>query len=112
MRIINNYRPIALQWPSMRARILIIKHNFLLRSSITGDLSLSVPELPRSLAVSDVESLQLVRQCRFLESTLESDFTTSVLTSPDSVSLSSMKKDILQLDLSLLLSDAASHPSQ
>ena len=45
MRIINNYRPIALQWPSMRARILIIKHNFLLRSSITGDLSLSVPEL-------------------------------------------------------------------
>ena len=84
--------------------------NYLL-TVITGDLSLCARTF-RSLAVSDVESLLLVRQCRFLESTLESDFTKSVLTSPDSVSLSSMKKDILQLDLSLLLSDAASHPSR
>ena len=106
----NNIARMALQCPSMRARILIIKLNFLLKV-ITGDLSLCARSF-RSLAVSDVESLLLVRQCRFLESTLDSDFTTSVLTSPNSVSLSLIKKNILQLDLSILLSDAASHPSQ
>ena len=100
----------ALQWPSMRARILIIKLHFLLKT-ITGDLSLSAQTFC-SLAVSDVESLLLVRQCRFLESTLDSNFTTSILTSPNSVSLSSIKKEILQLNFFLTLGDAASHPSQ
>ena len=106
----NNIERMALHWPSMRARILIIKLKFLLKA-ITGDLSLSARSF-RSLAVSDVESLLLVRQCRFLESTLDSNFTTSVLTSPNSVPFSSMKKDILLLDFTLLLDDAASHPSQ
>ena len=78
---------------------------------ITGDLSLSARTF-RSLATSDVESLLLVRQCRFLESALTSHFTTSILTSPDSVSISSITEDIIQLDLSLLLSEAATHPSQ
>ena len=101
----NNIAHMALQCPSMRARILIIKLNFLLKV-ITGDLSLSLCARSfRSLAVSDVECLLLVRL-------LDSDFTTSVLTSPNSVSLSLIKKNILQLDLSILLSDAASHPSQ
>ena len=108
----NNIAHMAPQCPSMRARILIIKLNFLLKV-ITGDLSLSLCARSfRYLAISDVESLLLVRQCRFLESTLDSDFTTSVLTSPNSVSLSLIKKNILQLDLSIFLSDAASHPSQ
>ena len=106
----NNIARMALQCPSMRARILIIKLNFLLKV-ITGDLSLCAQSF-RSLAVSDVESLLLVRQCRFLESTLDSDFTTTVFTSPNSVSLSLIKKNILQLDISILLSDGASHPSQ
>ena len=87
----NNIARMALQCPSMRARILIIKLNFLLKVN-TGDLSLCARSF-RSLAVSDVESLLLVRQCRFLESTLDSDFTTSVLTSPNSVSLSLIKKE-------------------
>ena len=106
----NNIAHMALHWPSMRARILIIKLKFLLKA-ISGDLSLSARSF-RSLAVSDVESLLLVRQCRFLESTLDSNFTTSVLTSPNSVPFSSIKKDILLLDFTLLLDDAASHPSQ
>ena len=106
----NNVARMALQWPSMRARIFIIKLKFL-HKIIVGDLSLSARTF-RSLAVMDVESLLLVRQCRFLESTLDSSFTTSILTSPKSVSLSSIKKDLLKLDISLLLSDAASHRSQ
>ena len=106
----NNIARMALQWPSMRARILIIKLKFL-HKIIVGDISLSTRTF-RSLAVTDVESLLLVRQCSILESTLDSSFTTSILTSPKSVSLSSIKKDILKLNISLLLSDAASHRSQ
>ena len=75
------------------------------------DLSLSA-RVFRSLAASDVESLIIIRQCRFLESALNSNFTSTILTSSEDISLPSMKKEILQLDLSLLLSNAASHPSQ
>ena len=100
----------ALQWPSVRARILIIKLSFLLKV-IRGDISLSA-RVFRSLAASDVESLIIIRQCRFLESALNSNFTSTILTSSEDISLPSMKKEILQLDLSLLLSNAASHPPQ
>ena len=106
----NNVARMALQWPSMRARILIIKLKFL-HKIITGDLSLSARTF-RSLAASDMESLLLVRQCRFLETALNSNFTTLILTSPGSVSLTSITKVIQQLDFSLLLSEAAPHPSQ
>ena len=80
----------ALQWPSVRARILIIKLSFLLKV-IRGDLSLSA-RVFRSLAVSDVESLIIIRQCRFFESALNSNFTSTILTSSEDISLPSMKK--------------------
>ena len=105
----NNVAQMALQWPSMRARILIIKLKFLYKI-LTAELSLSVHTFP-SLATSDVESLLLVRQCKFLESSLNSNFTASILTSPDTVSITSITEDILQLDLSLLFSEAATHSS-
>ena len=109
-RTANNTALMALQWPSVRARILIIKLSFLLKV-IRGDLSLSA-RVFRSLAASDVESLIIIRQCRFLESALNSNFTSTKVTSSEDIFLPSMKKEILQLDLSLLLSNAASHPSQ
>ena len=99
----------ALQWPSVRARILIIKLSYLLKV-IRGDLSLSV-RVFCSLAASDVKSLIIIRQCRFSNQP-------SILTSRQpylhlqKTFPSSTKKEILQLDLSLLLSNAASHPSQ
>ena len=107
-RTANNTALMALQWPSVRARILVIKLSFLLYKS---DLSLSA-RVFRSLAASDVESLIIIRQYHFLESTLNSNFTSTILTSSEDISLPSMKKEILQLDLSLLLSNAASHLSQ
>ena len=61
----NNTALMALQWPSMRARILIIKLCFLLKV-VNSDLSLSA-RVFRSLAASDVESLVITRQCRLLE---------------------------------------------
>ena len=89
-RISNNVTRMALQWPSMRARILIIKLSFLLRVS-RDNRSLS-SWVFRSLATSEVESLIIVRQCRFLESPLQSNFTSSVLASPKHISITSMKK--------------------
>ena len=106
----NNTACMALQWPSMRARILIIKLCFLLKV-VNSDISLSA-RVFRSLAASDVESLFITRQCRFLESTFQSNFTSAVLTSSDDVSVHTLKKDILHLDLSHLLTDASTHPSQ
>ena len=109
-RTANNTAPMALQWPSVRACILIIKLSYLLKV-IRGDLSLSA-RVFCSLVASDVESLIIIRQCRFLESVFSFNFTSTILTSSEDISLPSMKKEILQLDLSLLLSNAASHPSQ
>ena len=109
-RTSNNVTRMALQWPSMRARILIIKLSFLLRVS-RDNRSLS-SRVFHSLATSEVESLIIVRQCRFLESPLQSNFTSSVLASPKHISITSMKKEITKLDHSLLLSNATLHPSQ
>ena len=106
----NNTARIALQWPSMRARILIIKLCLMLKV-INSDYSLST-RLFRSLAVSDVESLIITRQCCFLESTFQSNLTSDVLASSGEVSYHSIKKDTLRLDQSQLLADASSHTSQ
>ena len=106
----NNTALMALQWQSMRARILIIKLCFLFKVLIS-DLTLSA-RIFHSLAASDVESLVIIRQCRFLESIYKSNYTTAVLPSSDEISIHYLKKEILHLDLSLLLAIASTHPSQ
>lgn len=83
---------IALHWPSMRARVLCSKFSFLLKVT-QGDNSLSC-RVFRSLAASEVESIQLVRQCRFLESQYGSNLTSDILTDPMSFSTAALKKDI------------------
>ena len=47
-----------------------------------------------------------------LSGIFKSNYTTAVLTSSDDISNHSLKKEILQRDLSLLLADASTHPSQ
>ena len=94
----NQVARMALQWPSVRACILIIKLSFLLKI-IRNDTSLS-SQVFSSLVATDVESLHLVRQCRFLELHTQSNFTSSVLTSSEDVSLQSLKKGIIKEDLS------------
>ena len=59
----NRVIRMALRWPSVCARILCIKFNFLKKIG-TKDDGLS-SRVFRTLAVSDVESIHLVRQCRF-----------------------------------------------
>ena len=106
----TNIVRLALQWPSIRARILCIKLAFLLKILLKEE-SLS-SRVFRSLAVNDVESLVLVKQCRFLESAYGTNLTSTVLSSPEEISLSQLKNDIISMDHSLLLSECDSHPSQ
>ena len=106
----NNTALMALQWPSMRARILIIKLCFLFKVVIS-DLTLSA-HVFRFLAASDFESLVIIRQCCFLESIYKSNYTTAVLTSSDEITNHSLKKEILQLDPSLLVANVSTHLSQ
>ena len=61
----------------------------------------------RTLAVSDVESIHLVRQCRFLEATFHSNLTSDLITSPSTMSITHIKKAIFSKDYSSLLADAA-----
>ena len=54
----------------------------------------------RSIAADNVESLALVKQCRFLEAAYGSSYTLSdVISNPDIVSYTQMKKDILDKDI-------------
>ena len=106
----NNIVRMSLLWPSIRARTLCIKLGFLLKI-VKGDDSLS-SRLFRSIAADDVESLVLVKQCRLLEADYGSNYTSDVISIPDMVSFTQMKKEILDKDISLLLSESETHPSQ
>jgi len=64
----------------MRAHVLCSKFSFLLKVT-QGDNFLSC-RVFRSLAASEVESIQLVHQCRFLESQYGSNLTSNILTDP------------------------------
>ena len=100
----------ALLWPSIRARVLCIKLSFLLKVMRDED-SLS-SQVFRSLAADDVESLVLVKQCRFLEAEYGSSFTSDIISNVNNISYTRIKKVILEKDTSLLFHDSESHPSQ
>ena len=101
----NNVVHMALKWPSIRARTLCIKLGFLLKILRNED-TLSA-RLFRSLAVTDIEALHLVRQCCFLESLYNTNLTTKVLSAPDDISLSQTKKEVFDADFTLLLLDSS-----
>ena len=98
----------ALLWPSIRARVLCYKLTLLFKIMLNDDSISS--RVFHSLAASDVESIPLVRQCRYLESSYGLNFTSSILSSSMSLSPSKMKKTIIDKDIELLLSEAASVP--
>ena len=65
-----------------------------------------------TLSVQDFWTLNQFLLCRFLESTYKTNLTSTVITTPNTVSPFQLKHDILDLDLLALLSEAASHSSQ
>ena len=98
---------IQFAWHSVRTHV---KLGFL-PQILNSENSLSA-RVFRSLAVSDVEALQLIGQCRFLESSFNTNFTTRILSSYQEISFSQLKKGIIEVDFSLLLSEASNHASQ
>ena len=106
----NNVVRLALKWPSIRARVLCIKLIFLLKTMNSTD-SLSY-RVFCSLAIDDVEALQLIRQSCLLESTFNTNLTSKILSSSDTLLGVQIKKEILDNDWSLLLTESSTHPSQ
>ena len=106
----SNYVPLlALNWPSMCARILCSKLCFLHRVCHGQNSSLA-SQVFNTIAATDVTSMCLVKQCQFLESTLGAEFTNEVLTQSD-LSLRNLKERIIKADRSKTLENAEAHPS-
>ena len=105
----NSIPLLAMGLPSVRARILISKLKFLYKI-VHGEDNLASQAF-RSISVNNIESMSIIRQCRFLESAYSSNLMSTVLNTDDLL-LASIKKTVLELDRSRILSDAEGHASQ
>ena len=83
----NNVPLLALGLPTMSSRILTSKLVFLYKL-VNGNNSLA----SQAIAANDLESVSIIRQCRFLELPYASDLTSSVLSSNELVPTSIKKK--------------------
>ena len=106
----NTVPLLVLNWPSMCARLLCNKLSFLFRVCNGGSTSLST-QVFRTIAVSDVTSLSIVKQCHFLDSILGTKFTNEVLSVNSEVSLRDLKKRILEADRLRTIEKSDGHPS-
>ena len=105
----NNIPLLVLKWPSMCARLLCSKLSFL-HHVCNGSSSLST-QVFRSLATSDASSVSLIKQCKFLDTSLGSDFTNELL-SDHSMSIRDLKKRIITFDHNKTVESAKDHSSQ
>jgi len=62
-------------------------------------------------AASDVESINLAKQCRFLERAYGTNFTDNILNDSD-VPMRSLKQEIIKVNFFLTLEQAKDHQSQ
>ena len=92
----------------MRARVLIRKLNYLRKLVGEREEKLSY-QIFHIFAGIDVSGLIIVKQCRYLESVYDTDFTGEILTSP--VSWRQMQERILSADKELRLEDSNIHQS-
>ena len=97
---------ITLDWPSMRCRCLCAKLCFLSRAC-SGDSNTDTlrEEVFKTLSYSDVEALDLVKQCRLLELPYSTNFTSEVLSNSAGF-LKGLKKRIIEEDRSYQLKQA------
>lgn len=105
----NSIPLLVLNWPSMGGRILCNKLSFLIRSSQDQCDSLK-SQVFNSLAASDVMSMSIVKQCKFLVEKLGSDFTNEALSQPQT-SQRKLKERIIQFDMKRTLMLSEGHPS-
>ena len=93
---------IGLDWPSMRARLLIRKLNYLKRVLLADDEKLS-SQVFKCFAGRDVSNLTIIEQFRYLEGVYGTDFTGEALTSR--LSQRDLQKAILTADKAFRLKD-------
>ena len=94
----------------MRATILCAKLAFLTKISSLDNVSLS-SRVFRTLLSSDVNSISLVKQYRFLELPFGSNFTDHALSIVEQCSIRELKEKILQADKQYTMSHAEDHQS-
>ena len=86
---------IGLDWPSVRARVLIRKLNYPTRVFVAENDKLS-SQIPKSFAERDISNLRILEQCRYLEGVYGTDFTGEILDSR--LSRRDLQKVILTAD--------------
>ena len=93
----NNIPLLVLRWPSMCAQILCSKISFLFRTCSDDDGSSLQAQTFAAIAATDVNSLSIVKQCRFLQSSFPSlsNLTDEVLCKSRELSLRRVKEKIL-----------------
>ena len=100
---------LVLNWPTMCARLLCNKLSFLSRVCNGESTSLST-QVFRSIAASDVASMNIVKQCYFLDSVMGSEFTDEVLNNPN-LCLRDLKERIIHADRIMIEEESKEHPS-
>ena len=109
-KFLSNTVPLlVLNCPTMFARVLCNKLSFLICVCRGKSTSLST-HVFRSIAVSDVTSMSIVKQCHFLDSILDDQFTNEVLNNPE-LSSRDLKKQIVETDRLKIMEKSANHPS-
>ena len=79
----NNVPVLALKWPSMCVRTLYNKFSFLCCVQNGEPYSLST-QVFRTLAATDVYSISVIKQCKFLDEVLGTNFTEELLSNRSS----------------------------
>ena len=111
----SNLTPlVALQWPTMRLRILLRKLGFLWHLLHPIKESVSV-ELFRSLLAKNIQPL-VVQQCKFLEQAYGTNLTVTILSQREddtetSLSIRSVKKLLKEKDRNFIWKLVSSHES-
>ena len=110
----NTIPLLALKLPTMCARILCSKISYLLRICNNQESTLKSQTF-NAIAASDVHSLDLVKQCKFLASHFEplQNLTEEILSNLNSnePSVRSVREHILSADRTNVLSLSVGHPS-
>ena len=105
----NTVPLLVLNWPTMCGRVLCNKLSFLIRVCRAKSTSLST-QVFRSVAVSDVTSRSIVKQCHFLDSILDIQFINEVLNNPV-LFLRDLKKRIIEADRLKIMEKSENPPS-
>ena len=105
----NTIPLLVLNWPTVCARVLCNKLSYLSRVC-NGDSTSLRTQVFRSTAASDATSMNIVRQCHFLDSVLGSEFTDEVLNEPN-LCLRNLKKRVIDADRKRVEEKSKDHPS-